>query len=260
MTQTIHATLPQFEVFTVALLRVTAILSAFPILGARAVPAMIKIGLAVALALVTMPFLVAVRVPADPTAMAVGMAAEIGVGVVIGLIARCLFAGFEFAGEIMSNQMGLSAAQMIDPTSSHQVPVLGQFQSTIASLLFLTMNLHLVVVHALVESFRLIPPFGASLSEDLLDIVLHAFQNVLVVGVKLAAPVIVVTLVVNLVMAMLGRTVSQLNVFVLTFPLTIACGLLAIGVSLPALSGAMMDEFETMMRTLDHAMGVLGRG
>ncbi len=258
MTQVIHFALPQFEIFVVALVRVAAILSAFPLLGARTVPPMIKLGLAVALAGALVPFMGGVVVPKDPAVLALGLVAELFVGVVIGLVVRCLFAGFEVAGEIMSSQMGLSAAQMFDPATSHQMPVVAQFQTTIASLLFLALNLHIAVVHAIVESFQAIPPFGATLSEELMDVVLHAFRSLLIVGVKLATPVMVVTLVVNLVMAMLGRTVTQLNVFILSFPLTIACGFLVLGVSLPAMGGVMMDEFETMMRSLDGVMRLLG--
>lgn len=258
MTQVIHLALPHFDVFVVALVRIGAILAAFPMLGARTMPNLIKLGLAVALALTMMPFVAHVPVPADVAAVGVGMLAEFVIGLVIGLVVRSLFAGFEVAGEVIGSQMGFGVAQLVDPTTAQQVPLLAQFHTTIASLLFLAMNLHLTVVHAIGESFRLIPPYGAVLSPGLLDDVLRLFQGMFGVAVKLAAPVIVVTLAVNLVMALLGRAVTQLNVFILSFPLTIACGLLALGVALPAMAGLLGAEFEAMIRTLDGAMGMLG--
>ncbi len=260
MTHILHIALPQFEVFIVALVRIGAILSAFPLLGARTLPTLVKAGLAVALALTMMPFVPPVSVPADMAVVGLGLAAEFLVGLVIGLVVRSLFAGFEVAGEVMGSQMGLGVAQLVDPTSAQQTPVLAHFQATLASLLFLALNLHLGVVHAIGESFRVIPPYGAALSPFLVDDVLQAFQGMFRVAVKLAAPVMVVTLVVNLVMALLGRAVSQLNVFVLSFPLTIAVGLLALGIALPAMAGVMTGEFESMMRTLDAVMRVLGHG
>lgn len=254
MTQTIQLAIPQFQTFLVVMMRVGAIVAAFPLIGSRTVPHLVKMGLVLALALTLTPLVPSTPSPMEIDALGIGLLAEFLIGLVIGLAVRGMFAGFELAGELMGNQMGFGVAQLFDPATSHQVPLMSQFQITLASLLFLAFNLHMSVVHAVGESFRLIPPYGAVLSSALLEDVLHLFGGIFVVAVKLSAPVVVVALTVNLIMALMGRAVSQLNIFILSFPLTIALGLLAMGLALPTMAGFYLAEFESLARALDGLM------
>ncbi len=254
MTHAIHLALPHFHVFLIALARVGAILTAFPFIGGPTVPGRVKLGLAVAFAVTLTPFVPAAAVPTGGGGLAAGLAAEFLIGLSLGLVVRSLFAGFEVAGELMGNQMGFGVAQLFDPATGRQMPLVAQFQTTVAALLFFALNLHVTLVHAIGESFRLIPAYGAVLSPGLLEDVLQVFRNIFVVSVKLAAPVVLVTLTVNLVMGLMGRTVSQLNMFVLSFPLTIALGLLAMGLALPSMAVFYRAEFETLAGALDEVM------
>lgn len=258
MTQAIHLGIPQFQTFLLVLFRVGAILAALPLMGARTVPHLVKLGVAVALSLIVTPFVTPLRMPDDPGTIGLGLLAESCIGLVIGLAVRSVFAGIEVAGEVMGSQMGFGVAQLFDPMSAHQVPLMAQFQSTLAMLVFLSLNLHLLVVHAVGESFRLIPPFGATLTEPVMEDMLGVVRGMFLVALQLAAPVVIVTLMVNLSMALMGRAVPNLNIFVLSFPLTIMFGLVAIGLALPTLVGLYASEFEALGRTLDSLLRGLG--
>lgn len=260
MTQTIHLVLPHFQTYVVVLIRIGAILSAMPMLGSRALPTQVKAGLATALALIVVPFVGAASWPTDTALFLLGLMAEFLIGLVIGLAVRSLFASFEVAGELIGSQMGFSVVQIFDPVSSHHVPLTGQLYTVLASLIFLSLNAHLLVVHAIGESFRLIPPFGATLSETLGDAIVRLFQGGFLIALKLAAPVLVVTLVVNLVLALLGRTVPQLNVFVLSFPLTILCGLFVFGLALPTVASLCEVEFLRLHESILDLLRRMGHG
>jgi flagellar biosynthetic protein FliR len=260
MTQTIHLGLPHFQTFVVVLIRIGAILAAMPLLGSRSLPAQFKAGLATALALVLVPFVGATSWPSDTALFLLGLIAEFLIGLVIGLAVRSLFASFEVAGELIGSQMGFSIVQIFDPVTSHNVPLIGQLHTVLASLIFLSLNAHLLVVHAIGESFRWIPPFGATLAETLGDEVVRLFQGGFLVALKLAAPVLIVTLVVNLVLALLGRTVPHLNVFVLSFPLTIFCGLFVFGLALPAIASLCEAEFLTLHESILDLLRGIGHG
>lgn len=260
MTQTIQLGLPHFQTFVVVLIRIGAILAAMPMLGSRSLPMQLKTGLATALALVVVPFVGPATWPADTALFLLGLIAEFLIGLVIGLAVRSLFASFEVAGELIGSQMGFSIVQLFDPVTSHTVPLMGQLNTVLASLIFLSLNAHVLIVHAIGESFRLIPPFGASLSDTLGDEVMRLFQGGFLVALKLAAPVLVVTLVVNLVLALLGRTVPQLNVFVLSFPLTILCGLFVFGLALPAVASLCEEEFLKLHEGILDLMRTMGHG
>jgi flagellar biosynthetic protein FliR len=260
MGHTLQIALPQFQVFVVILIRVGGILAAWPILGSRVIPLQIKMGLVLMLAIVLFPIVRVPALPADLLKLSAGMSGEFLIGLVIGLAVRFVFAGIELAGELIGTQMGLSMIQLFDPMSQHQVPVVSQFQSVLASLIFLALNVQATVVRVVADSFELIPPFGARLSPEILSEVLRLSQGLFVIAVKLAAPVVTVVLLVNLGLAVMGRSVPQLNVFVTSFPITIAAGLLVMGAALPYGANLLELEYGRLYETVHEVMRALGHG
>lgn len=257
---TLQIALPQFQSFMVILIRLGGLLAAWPILGSTVIPLQIKTGLILMLALVIFPIIHLPPLPTDPLKLSAGMASEFLVGLVIGLAVRFVFAGIELAGELIGSQMGLSMIQLFDPLTAHQVPVISQFQTILASLIFLALNIHVVVVRVVAESFQLIPPFGAHLSAPLFDEVLRLSQGLFVLAVRLSAPVLAVVLLVNLGLAIMGRSVSQLNVFVTSFPLTIAAGLFVMGMSLPYGGELLEFEYGRLYDAVYDLLRLLGHG
>ncbi len=260
MTNVVHIGLPYFQSLLVILVRIGGIMATFPVLGSGTIPVRIKAGLTLVLGSVLLPI---VRVPApphDPLLMGVGLGAEFLVGLVLGLGIRVVFSGIELAGELMGTQMGLGVVQLLDPMTAHQTPLVSNFQTILASLVFVSLNVHFMVVRAVANSFDLVAPFGASLSEPLVEDVIRIVQGLFVIALKLAAPVMVTMLLINLAMAILGRTVSQLNVFILSYPITIAAGLLVMGAALPFSVGLYESEFVRLEDTMEGIMRMLGHG
>lgn len=260
MGHTLHIALPQFHVFMIILIRVGGILAAWPIVGSRVIPLHIKTGLLLTLTIVLFPIVHLPPLPTDPLQLGAGMSGEFLVGLVIGLAVRFVFAGIELAGELIGSQMGLSMMQLFDPMTAHQVPLVSQFQTVLASLIFLALNVQATVVRVIAESFDLIPPFGAHLSTALLGEVLRLSQGLFAIAVKLAAPVLAVVFLVNLGLAIMGRSVPQLNVFVTSFPVTIAAGLFMMGIALPYALGFLESEFGRLYETVYDLMRLLGHG
>lgn len=257
---TLQWALPHFQAYTVLLVRIAGLMSVFPIHNSRSIPLTIKTALVAVLGLVLAPI---VRLPELPDSASVVMAGVIGeflIGLVIGLAVRLLFSGFEVAGELVGSQMGFSVMQLLDPSTHQQAPLIGQFQTLLASLTFLSLNAHLVIVRAIGMSYELVPPFGASLSHELATDVIHLSQDMLVVALKLAAPVFCTILIVNASMAMLGRAVAQMNVFVLSFPITIGAGLFVMGIALPYSLHLFQGEFLKLTDTIFGLLQRLGHG
>ncbi len=260
MSPGIQFAIPQFQSALIVMFRVAGILAALPVLGSRAIPMQIKVGLVIMLGLVLTPFIPPMAVPQHVLLLGAGIANEFMIGLVIGLAVRLFFAALELAGELMGNQVGFSVAHLIDPHTFRQTPLIGSFQTILASLTFLSLNAHYLVVRAVATSFDVVPPFMAHLSAGLADDILHLAQQMFVVAMKLAAPVLVTVLIVNVMMGILGRTVAQLNVFVLSFPLTIACGLFVMGLALPYSIGLYESEFIRLDETLQGLLRMLGHG
>ncbi|WP_447983484.1 flagellar biosynthetic protein FliR [Nitrospira sp. Nam74] len=260
MSHTLQIALPHFQVFMVILIRVGGILAAWPILGSRVIPLHIKTGLVVTLTMVLFPIIHLPALPSDPLQLSAGMTSEFLVGLVIGLAVRFVFAGIELAGDLIGSQMGLSMIQLFDPMSAHQVPLVSQFQTVLASLIFLALNVQATVVRVIADSFDLIPPFGAHLSTALVEDVLRLSQGLFVIAMKLAAPILAVVLLVNVGLAIMGRSVPQLNVFVTSFPVTIAAGFLVMGAALPYGAGLLEFEYGRLYETVYDLMRLLRHG
>ena len=145
--------------------RILALIAAAPISGSQQFPTTAKIGLAVLLATLVAPTLPAAP-PVDPASLAglMLLARETLLGVGMGLAMRVVFSGVSMAGDVIGLQMGLGFAQFYDAQTSAQVPVIGQFLGLLATLVFLSLNGHLLVIATLVDSFRSVPVDSATYS------------------------------------------------------------------------------------------------
>jgi flagellar biosynthetic protein FliR len=196
----------------------------------------------------------------DTIEMTAGLASELLIGLVIGLAVRLLFAAFEVAGDLLGIQIGFGAVQLLDPMTAQHSSLVSEYFRIIASLVFLSLNAHMIVVAAIVSSYDAIPPFGARLSPALGEEVLQLSQHMFLVALQLAAPVLVALILINLLLAMLGRAVAQINVFVLSFPITIAGGLLVLGLALPFTVSLLEREFIGLHDTIERLVRILGHG
>ena len=214
--------------------RVLGLITAAPILGNMRVPVRTRVGLAICITLVVAPTLP--PMPQVSPASASGLmivATQFLLGVAMGYTVRLVFHAVEMAGELIGVQMGLGFAQLYDPQNHAQVTVLSQFLALLATLTFLAMDGHLLIVRALGESFHAmpvaagLPPGGWSrLCAEWGTMTLRA-------ALLISLPVVTVLLVTNLALGILTRAAPQLNMFAVGFPLTLAVGLLALWTSLP---------------------------
>jgi flagellar biosynthesis protein FliR len=260
VTQTFHILLPEFQVFLVLISRIGGLLAALPVLSGRTVPMKVKVALVLVLGAALAPVIQVPPTPFDPVLLTAGLISEMAIGLTIGLAVRLFFGALELAGEMIGIQMGFGVVQLFDPTTAHQTPMMAQYFTLLASLVFLSLNAHMLVVATIVSSYEAIPAFGATLPAALGDDVVHLSQQMFTIGLKLAAPVLITILLLNILLAILGRAVSQINVFVLSFPVTIAGGLLVMGISMPFTVGLLAAEIERLQLTIDALMKVLGRG
>ncbi|MCC6535463.1 MAG: flagellar biosynthetic protein FliR [Burkholderiales bacterium] len=242
----------QLEQWLAALLwpltRVLALLAAAPVLGQTRLPVPVRIGLALAVVAALAPSLPA-QPPVAP-ASAAGMlvlATQIVIGLAMGFALRLVFVAVEMAGDLIGLQMGLGFAMFYDPGNIQHTPILGQFMSLLATLVFLAINGHLLIISALAESFHTLPIAAQPPGASFFQVLARHGAIVFVTGLQLALPLIVTMLVVNLALGVLTRSAPQLNIFAVGFPVTLAIGFGALILTLPYFG----PLFE---RTLDQAL------
>lgn len=220
--------------FLLILARLTAAVVASPLFGARSVPVQAKIGFAVLLSLVVLPL------QAQPEAISTNLlvlaslvGSEVLVGLVIGLAISLVFQTVEMAASIVSVQAGFGVAAVIDPLSGMQTGMLEQFYRLLVTLLFFAINGHYLMVRSLLHTFEVVPPGHADLSVIAGGQVVPFFTSLFSAAVQIALPAFGALILADVALALVGRSVPQLNVLVAGFPVKIGVGLLALSASMP---------------------------
>jgi flagellar biosynthetic protein FliR len=244
----LNISLPQLQLFFLVFLRVGAILMSIPIFDSRGIPFFLKISLAFATCMVLFPLLKLDVVPVTSDLFTLGIiaAGEILLGLAIGFSVKLLFAGIQLAGQLAGYQMGLAIANVMDPATSEQVPLLAQLNNLIGLLVFLSINAHYWFIKALTESFRLVPPLNVNFDSSLMEQLIQLSGNMFVIAVQLGAPVIAAMLLASVAFGLVARTVPQMNVFIVAMPLKIGVGLLFIGLGLPYFSAFLKNMFSDL--------------
>jgi len=149
-------------------------------------------------------------------------------GIIIGFIPLFLFAAFQFAGELMGIQMGLSMMSQFDPSAGTNLGIMGRLQYIFLMTIFLIIGGHLFFIEAIVRSFEIIPIGAISYNgiAGILGIVLKHTADIFIIGIKAGAPVIVSLFVMDAGLGIIARTVPQMNIFLVGIPLKIGAGLI----------------------------------
>lgn len=217
-------------------LRVVGFIVTAPVIGTRSVPARVKAGFAVVLTLVVAPLVGTQPAVAPLSASGLAIAGQqVLTGMTLGLTMRLAFLAMEVAGQLISNLMGLGFAAIVDPQNGAQVPVVSQFYTMFAVLLFLALDGHLLLVQILVESFGRIPVGEGGIARDGLESMMRLGGWLLGSGLMLALPAVVALLVVNICFGVMTRATPQLNMFAVGFPVTMLVGALVMLLSVRAL-------------------------
>lgn len=229
---------PWLVAFALILARVSALVLTTPFYNSQTIPGPVKAGLVGLLTLFVMVQTGPVPLVGDFNAVRlIGLLlAEMLVGALMGTAVNFLFGALTMAGQLLGMQMGLSMANLMDPISFQQTGLMGQVLNIAALLLFLIFDGHLLMLRALFESFNVAPltqivPRGEIILPELIRLSGQIFE----IGLRIAFPVVVSILIINVGLAIIARTVPQVNVFQLGFILTVGLGIVILSLSLPGL-------------------------
>jgi flagellar biosynthesis protein FliR len=235
--------------------RVGALFVSIPIFSGHSVPLRARTLVAVMTTLVIVPTLPPMpQIPMFSLAGVLVVIQQVLIGILFGFVLNLIFAVVVFGGQSVAYNMGLGFANLIDPTSGVQVPVIAQFYMILATLLFLSMDGHLLAIRMLSESFIAIPVDAEGLTTDMIWSICHWSGAFMVAGTLMSLPIISALLLVNLGFGVASRSAPQLNIFSVGFPVSLLVGLGLIWIGLPSvmtLFGNFMDEgFQLLEQTL----------
>lgn len=250
-------TAEQIETFIFVLLRVTAIVATMPIIGNRKVPIRVKGGLSLMITFLLFPFVEFLTPPSNILVLVLGMAGEVMVGITLGLAGQLIFAGVQLAGQLVGFQMGFAIVNVFDPISSTQVSIVAQFYYLLAMLIFLAVDGHHLFIYSIAESYRIVPPFDFHFTGELTQLIVELSKSIFIVAIKAGALVITVLLMISIGFGMIARTVPQINILIVGFPIKIAMGLIGIGLALPSFARMMSKIFLNFGDTLNLLLRIM---
>jgi flagellar biosynthetic protein FliR len=217
-------------------LRISAVFMILPVFGTRRVPARLRLILSALITLIVVPLLPeSTGLSPAPGAWVETLLQQMLVGLAIGFALLLVFESVLLGGELIAYSMGLGFAQLADPLRGVNTPVVGQFLTIWVTLLFLSLDGATWVSQLVVESFRLRPIGGESLSLAQAWALLQFAAVVYAGGVQLALPIIIALLWINLVLGVISRSAPALNLFAIGFPVTLFAGLLLLWLGLPSI-------------------------
>lgn len=219
--------------YLLPIFRVAAFVMAAPILSTALIPMRIRLIVAVTISVAIFPTLTPVNA-IDPMSLEMILAIfqQILIGVSLGFAMQFIFAAVVMGGQIIGMQMGLGFAQMMDPQTGVNVPVVSQFYNIIAVLFFLSINGHLVLIQILSESFNLIPVDGMGMQLSAIEALVYFSAWVFSGALIMVLPAVVALLMINMVMGVITRATPQMNIFAVGFSITITAGFIVIMVTL----------------------------
>ncbi len=238
--------------FAIILVRVTGIMLLAPFFSSQSIPLQSRIVFSLVLTMALTPALPLKSIPTDLDLGAIVplFFNEIIFGVVLGLAATFVFAGIQFAGQIISFQLGFSVINLIDPQTNVESPVFSFLYNYIGLLFFLMMNGHHWFLQAINESFRYLPIGGIPIHGPLAENMIRLSAEILTIGIKLAGPVIAVTVITDIVMAVIGRAAPQVPILIVGMPLKLLVGFACLSFSFFFLPSFLDGIYGSLAKTL----------
>ncbi len=229
----------QILMFAMIFLRMIAFVGSSAIFSSQSISAIVKISFSLLLTLIVFQSVATnmalVRLHENENNLLTLAAREVLVGLALGFVTRLFFFAIAMAGEIVSISLGLSQAQIFNPMMGAMGNVLEQFYVVIATLIYLTLNGHHILIEGLVHSFASIEIAQLSFKVGALSEMVLKAQSFFVLGIKLAAPIMISMIIVQVGIALLSRAVPQINVLSTSTSITTVLGTVIMFVSLPLL-------------------------
>ena len=244
--------LGQLELFVLILIRLASFVYAAPFFNTANVPNRFKIGFSLALSVIVYSLHPDMAVQYDNIIdYCIIVVQELIVGILLGAVSTFAVQIIQFSGKIIDMDIGLSMAQIYDPTTRMQVGIMGNFYYYMLMLLLMLSGMHRFLIEAIVETYNVIPIGGVKFGAGLYTTVIQFMSDYFVIGFRIALPVFATMLLLNCILAILARIAPQMNMFVVGMQLKIFVGLVVLYFVMNLLPGLCDFIFQEMQDLTD---------
>ena len=254
--------LPQITVFLLVLVRVTAFFVTVPFFSYRTIPPQVRIAIGFVLA-----WMMYYTIDIEPFVVngdyILLVLKEALIGLLLGLIGYIIMSAIQIAGSFIDFQMGFAIANIIDPQTGAQSPLIGQFFNTLALLILLAVDGHHLILDGIFYSYQFMPidqVFPDFKDKDFIEFILTTFTAVFGIAFQMAAPVVATLFLVDLALGITARTVPQLNIFVVGFPIKIAVSFIVLFIMMAVMIDVIKRLLTLVIYSMRDLMAILGGG
>ena len=245
----------QYLIFLLASCRTAGVIFFNPIFGRNSVPAIMKVGLSLAIAMFAVFELGTTQViNYSALEFIAAMLQGFVIGIVIGFITTLFLSVFQLGGEVMDMQMGLSMASMYDPATRANISVTGNLLTSMYVLIFFISNAHLALFTVVIQSFQVIPLGVGQVSNQVAVYFIELMYYIFLYAVQLSLPIIVTEIIAEFAVGILMRLVPNINVFVINIQIKVIIGLIIILTIIPALANFMTQMNLLMMEKITQVL------
>lgn len=246
------------EYLLIILVRVSAFVFIAPFFGDSAVPARVKVSFSVLVTILMFYSMPVTQLEYNTVIdYAVIVVKESITGLLIGFSAYICNTIIHFSGKIIDMEIGLSMAQVFDPTTNTQTGLTGSLYSYLLMLFMIVSNMHIFLLNALVDSYTLIPINGIKLGNTMYDTVIGFMANYFIIGFRIVLPVFASILLLNCVLGIMAKVAPQMNMFAVGMQLKVMVGLFVMFITvaiLPVLANFIFSQMQTMVKEMLRGM------
>lgn len=244
-----YATVLQVYAGGLVFARIGAMVMLMPGIGETVVPQRIRLSFAVLMAMVLAPLVgkSIVSVPSSVGAIGGAVLHEVLIGLMIGLILKMFVSSLTTAGEVISIQTSLSFAQTTNPAGAPSSTAVATFLSMLGLTLIMVTDLHHLFIGAMAKSYDLFPFSRPVPVNDAATLAVRTVADSFKLGLQLAAPVLVFSIVFNLATGLVGRVMPSFQIFFVTSPLSVILGLSLLGLSLGGIAMVWTDRYRELL-------------
>jgi flagellar biosynthetic protein FliR len=245
----------QYLIFILASCRSAGVIFFNPIFGRNSVPAIMKVGLSLAIALFAVYQLGSDQVINYSTIEFIGaMLQGFVMGIVIGFIMQMFLTVFQLGGELIDMQLGLSMASMYDPATKANVSVTGNILTAMYVLIFFISNAHLALITVVIKSYQVIPLGVGMISDRVGVFFIELMYYIFIYAIQVAIPIIVTEIIAEFAVGILMRLVPNINVFVVNIQVKVFIGLVVIFTIIPTLASFMTQMNSLMLEKINQVL------
>ena len=234
--------------FVLVFFRLAGMMLFAPLFGSTRIPKRVRALLVLMLAFGVAPSVRPATLPSAASELAMAIGGELAFGLAMGMALSLVFVAAQWAGEMIGQQMGLNLSEVFDPQFGSSGSVLGELYFMLTLVVFLTVDGHHAMLKGVHASFEHLPLLSVGIDRGVFETVIGLLGGATVLAIRLAAPMLVTMLIVDLVLGLIGKTMPQMNVMSAGLTLRAVVGMVIVIVSLSLTSSVIREAVLDAMR------------